>query len=382
MMLEAMMKAGLYIHVPFCRQACRYCDFFFTVSLKYRDAYVEALLKELAYRADELAGVEVDSFYLGGGTPSLLSERNLNRIMEMARTTYDISGDAEITIECNPDDLTASYCTVLKNAGVNRLSIGIQSFHNRDLELMRRSHSDKQSLVALANAASSGFENITIDLIYGIPGQTVKEWREHLSRISGLPVKHLSAYHLTFEPHTVFDHWRKKGRLIPVADEVSGEMYSTLRETMAGLEFEHYEVSNFAVSGWRSRHNQRYWTGEPYLGLGPSAHSYDGTARSWNIASLKGYVESVEKRSTPTDSEILTPEEKYHDTLITSLRTSRGISPMEIRNRCGQEPENWFRKKAGPRLQMGDLIETGGRMIIPPDRWLMCDHIIRELFMD
>jgi len=376
------MKAGLYIHVPFCRQACRYCDFFFTVSLQYQDAYVEALLSELEYRAGTLSGRVLDSLYLGGGTPSLLSGRNLDRIMEAVRTGYALAPDAEITVECNPDDLSVSYLKGLKNAGVNRLSIGIQSFHDRDLELMRRSHNAKQALAALERAGRAGFRNLTVDLIYGIPGQSESEWNENLQRVRGLPVMHVSAYHLTFEPHTVFEHWRKKGRLKPVDDELSERMYLLLRETLTGWGYEHYEISNFALEGGRSRHNQRYWNGEPYMGFGPSAHSYDGQTRSWNVASLKGYLKAVEDRTTPTGSETLTPGDRYHDALIMSLRTSQGVGREEIRVRCGARFEEWLIRKAGPLVEDGSLVEDGGRFIIPPGHWLMGDHIIRELFLD
>jgi putative oxygen-independent coproporphyrinogen III oxidase len=374
---------GLYIHIPFCRQACRYCDFYFTVSHHYQDQFTAALLKELEMRVpDQEEGEPLETLYLGGGTPSLLRPGNLKKIVEMVQRTYGFSKEPEISIECNPDDVGSSQLAMLRELGFNRISLGIQSFRDEDLKLMRRSHNAKQAQQAVHDAAAAGFDNITVDLIYGIPGQTVTHWKENIRKALELPVKHISAYHLTFEPGTVFDHWRKKGRIAPVPEDESVGMYRLLREELTGAGFEHYEISNFALKGWRSRHNQLYWSGRPYLGFGPSAHSFIGSSRHWNVASLKHYMNSLEKGSLLSEKEELTEKERYHDYLITSLRTSEGADLSLIRDRFGESVLKYFTEKSAKFLSDGLLIQKQGRVAIDPDGWLLADHIMRELFLE
>jgi oxygen-independent coproporphyrinogen-3 oxidase len=295
---------------------------------------------------------------------------------------YRFSADAEISIECNPDDLDASRLGSIREFGFNRLSVGIQSFRNEDLALMNRSHSAHQAVKAVQDAASAGFENITVDLIYGIPGQSSASWRENILRALELPVNHISAYHLTFEPGTVFDHWRKKGRIVPLAEDESVEMYRVLRKELTGAGFEHYEISNFAKKGWRSRHNLLYWSGEPYMGFGPSAHSYDGTRRYWNAASLNKYMKALGSGALDIETEELSTREKYHDYLITSLRTIDGADPGVIVSLYGSEAQEHFLDKAGRFVKEGLMIEQGDKFVIEPGSWLLADHIMRELFLD
>ena len=372
---------GIYIHIPFCRQACRYCDFFFTVSTKYQDEFTDTLLVELRERSGELKEMQSGSLYLGGGTPSVLSKRNMERILDTVYRYYRLDEDAERTIECNPDDLDRSSLVFLLEAGFNRISIGIQSFRDEDLALMRRSHGASQAISSVEDAAGAGFENINADLIYGIPGQTAESWERNLDQLLSMPVQHLSAYHLTFEPGTVFDHWRKNGRLMPVHEEESISMYRILRRRMVEAGFDHYEISNFAASGMRSAHNIRYWSGEPYLGFGPSAHSFDGENRSWNISSLKGYLAKGARGESVSESEILSDKEKYHDHLITSLRTSRGIDPQYLAEQFGEEIYAHFNRSVDSYLENGFLLFSAGRIIIDPDRWMLADHVVRDLFM-
>jgi oxygen-independent coproporphyrinogen-3 oxidase len=371
---------GLYIHIPFCRQACRYCDFYFTVSLKYQDEFVEALLLELEKRSAQYKGWEMGSLYLGGGTPSLLSYGNLMRIMEGVQRLYKISPEAEITFECNPDDLMPGRLQELKNAGINRLSIGIQSFVEQELQLMRRSHNAAQAVKSVEDAAIAGFKNTTVDLIYGIPGQTEEGWIQNISRALTLPVTHLSAYHLTYEPGTVFDHWRKKGKIVPVTDELSEKMYKILRLKLEESGFEHYEISNFAREGARSRHNQLYWSGDAYLGFGPSAHSFEGSQRSWNVSSLKDYMAGIAADLPINEYESLSNKEQYHDYLITTLRTTRGADPEFIRMQFGKELGDHFDDRSSRFITAGDMLYIGKRLVIDQERWLMADHIMRELF--
>lgn len=372
---------GIYIHIPFCRQACRYCDFYFIVSSQYQDHFTEMLLKEIESETAEQAGKRMQTLYLGGGTPSLLSAENLQKIVHGIRSGYAFSEDAEMTIECNPDDLDDSKLEKLLELGFKRISIGIQSFREEDLTLMRRSHSASQAAISVQKAFSAGFSNITIDLIYGIPGQTSEHWRDNILRALDLPVNHISAYHLTFESGTVFDHWRKKGRIAPVGEDESVKMYRLLRKELSGAGFEHYEISNFAKEGFRSRHNQIYWSGEAYLGFGPSAHSFNGSSRYWNVGSLKKYMKALAAGEAISEKEDLSAREQYHDYLITSLRTREGADPRIIRTRFGKELEDHFQLRADKFLKEGLMIDLGERKAIDPDGWLLADHIMRELFL-
>lgn len=374
--------AGIYIHIPFCRQACRYCDFFFSVSLQFRDNYVERLIGEIEKRAGYQEWETMDTLYFGGGTPSVLLPEHLDQILDTVNSNFSFRTDPEMTIECNPDDLDPVYLDFLKYRGFNRISIGIQSFHGKDLKLMRRSHDEEQARRCVNDAASAGFENITIDLMYGIPGQSTNEWEKTIQQALLLPVSHLSAYHLTYEPGTVFDHWRKKNRIVPLHEEKSVELYAILRRSMLSGGFDHYEISNFARNGLLSEHNMIYWSGKNYLGFGPSAHSFDGDIRSWNVSSLKKYLEGIEKNNKIHEVEDLSTEEKYHDYLITSLRTKWGADPEIIRKEFGSEILDHFNLRSSSYLEKGSMWKTGRKLAIHPDQWLITDHILRELFVD
>jgi len=373
---------GIYIHIPFCRQACRYCDFFFSVSLHYADEFVDRLVQEIELKGRSHTGDPMNTLYLGGGTPSLLSRKNLNKILESVHRHFTFRQDAEVTIECNPDDLDALFTDYLITSGFNRLSIGIQSFQEKDLLLMRRSHGAEQGVQSIEYAASAGFENITIDLIYGLPDQSDREWQENLSKAIALPISHLSAYHLTFEPGTVFEHWRKKGRIIPVHEEKSLHQFKVLREQMILAGFDHYEISNFALQGKMSEHNLIYWSGLPYLGIGPSAHSFEGSKRKWNIASLKKYMEGISLGKDISEYEHLSPQESYHDYLITSLRTKWGVDPVHIEHHFGNQFRKKFELNSKKFLKQGTMWKPEENIAIHPDHWLITDHILRELFMD
>jgi putative oxygen-independent coproporphyrinogen III oxidase len=374
--------SGIYIHIPFCRKACRYCDFYFSVSLHYMDQFVDALVEEIRIKGELNPGMSLDTLYLGGGTPSVLSASNMEKILEAILLHYSFRANPEWTVECNPDDLNGSTLKNLKQAGFNRLSIGIQSFQERDLLMMRRSHSAEQGEKAVRQAAEAGFSNISIDLIYGIPGQPLGEWEENIHKTLLLPISHISAYHLTFEPGTVFDHWRKKGRLAPVAEEESVEKFRILRKTLLPAGFNHYELSNFAKEGCMSEHNMLYWSGLPYQGFGPSAHSFDGKQRSWNISSLKAYMKGVVAGKKISESEKLSTMEQYHDYLITSLRTRWGADPEYIEKQFGAFIRKHFEKEARVFMLAGSMYRTEGKLAIDPDHWLITDHILRALFMD
>jgi len=373
---------GIYIHIPFCRKACRYCDFFFTVSLQYLDKFVDSLVEEIRQKGEIISGKSLETLYLGGGTPSLLSPLHLEKVLNAISRYFTFEQDPEWTLECNPDDLGRTSLKTLYQMGFNRLSIGVQSFHQKDLELMRRSHHAGQAVRGIKEAAACGFDHLTMDLIYGLPGQSIQEWEQNMETALSLPVDHLSAYHLTFEPGTVFDHWRKKGRLAPVAEEGSLEQYRIMRERLLPGGFDHYELSNFARKGNYSKHNMLYWTGQPYLGLGPSAHSFNGQQRSWNISSLKEYMERVASGRTIDETEQLTRKERYHDYLITSLRTKWGADPGYIEQAFGTAFRNHFEKQARAYLESGRMIPRNGRLAMDPKQWLITDHVLRALFMD
>jgi len=373
---------GIYIHIPFCRLACRYCDFNFSVSLHYLDNFVDALVKEIRKKGESNAGRSLETLYLGGGTPSLLSASQLEKILNAIHSYHTFQENPEWTIECNPDDLDRTTIKKLHQLGFNRLSIGIQSFLQRDLEIMRRSHTAEQAVSSVRQASSEGFDNITIDLIYGVPGQTSAEWEENIEKALSLPISHLSAYHLTFEPGTVFDHWRKKRKLLPVPEEKSVEQYKILREKLFSAGFDHYELSNFGRGALVSKHNMLYWSGLPYLGLGPSAHSFDGERRSWNISALKKYMDRITTGEDIGETEHLTSKELYHDYLITSLRTKWGADPVHIEETFGLQFRMHFETQAQAFLEHGSMIVRAGSLVIEPEHWLITDHILRTLFLD
>ena len=373
--------AGIYIHVPFCRQACRYCDFYFMVSLQYRDGYVEALLKELNLRAGDLQETPVTTVYLGGGTPSVLSRDHISRIMQQINQLYPVDPSAEITIEANPDDLDEVHLEMLKENGFNRLSIGVQSFHQHHLELMRRSHDAEQAVSSIWRAAGKGYDNINMDLIYGLPGLATSEWQEDVLKTMELPVQHISAYHLTYEPHTVFSHWKKKGRIRELPEEKSLEQYQLLRQITASNGFEHYEISNFAKQGFRSRHNSSYWSGKPYAGFGPSAHSFNGRERRWNIANLKKYINGISSGEPVFEQETLTNEDRYHDYLITTLRTKEGANLQYVQKEFGEKILDHLSREAVLFLRSGEIERAGDVIRMTPEGWLRSDLILQSLML-
>ncbi len=371
--------AGIYIHVPFCRQACRYCDFYFTVSLKYVDDYVDALLKEIVLKKNYLEQEEIETIYFGGGTPSVLSKKHLERILKLLHREFMLSINAEVTLEANPDDLSKSYLKGIREIGFNRLSVGVQSFHQDELSLMRRSHTEKQATESILNASKAGFDNINMDLIYGVPGLSMKKWDKNLQAAMGLPVQHLSAYHLSYEKGTIFDHWRKNGKLFEVDETISIEQYKMLREITGKNGYEHYEISNFAKEGHKSRHNTSYWENKPYLGLGPAAHSYNGEERSWNVSSVKKYIEKINTGGSFNEGENLTKMNRFNDYLIISLRTMRGADLEYIKTAFGKSLYEKLMLSANQHIESGLLQCKQEKLTIHPDNWLKADMIIRDL---
>jgi len=322
--------AGLYVHIPFCRQQCNYCDFHFTVSFKQKERVLAALKQEIKQRADEGENIIYQSVYIGGGTPSVLTPDELEDLFSLLYKHYKIQSRAEITIETNPDDLKPNFLKLLKNSTpVNRLSIGIQSFHDRDLQLMNRLHTATGALKSIEDSKAAGYSNINLDLIYGIPNALNKDWRNNLKVLEKLEIPHLSAYHLTIEPKTVFAYYRKKGMIKEMPEEESLRQFKTLMEFAGQAGYEHYEISNFAKSEFYSRHNLGYWTQKPYLGFGPSAHSFNGIKRRWNVANNTLYVQAIEKGIPDYYSwEEIDTSKAYNEYVLTSLRTIWGIKTL------------------------------------------------------
>ncbi len=324
---------------------------------------------------------ELQTIYFGGGTPSVLSPGEVEQIMGRIRKLFDISSDAEISFEANPDDLSREYLKGLKDSGINRLSIGIQSFRDEDLKLMRRSHSALQAIKAIENAQKLGFTNINSDLIYGIPGMTASQWEENLKILTGLGINHISAYHLTFEPGTVFDHWRKKKRIFPVEENESLKQFEILKSLTEKSGFIHYEISNFALAGFFSKHNLTYWKNQKYIGIGPSAHSYDGKRRSWNISSNKKYMEIILSGGhNYYESEELSNTDRYNEYILTSLRTMWGIDLNEIRSAFGDDYVKYTLNIAKDFLKRGLLIQEDEIIKISKNGIFLADQIMREFF--
>ena len=329
--------AGLYLHIPFCKQACHYCDFHFSTSLGLKSRLVSAMVRELELRRDYLApGTVLDTIYFGGGTPSLLSEAELGHLFEHIYRHFAVAPRAEITLEANPDDLSAAKLQELAAAGINRLSIGLQSFYEPHLRLMNRAHTAAESTTAVRRAQDAGFENISIDLIYGVPAPGHHVWEADLANAFALQVPHVSAYALTIEPGTAFGHRLQKGTFRAAPDEFVATQFEMLLAAMSAHGYEQYEISNFCRPGRESRHNGNYWRGVPYLGLGPSAHSYDGHNRQFTLANNPQYVAAVlERGEVPITLDLLTPTDRANEYLLTTLRTARGCDLAHLRTHHG-----------------------------------------------
>ena len=347
--------SGIYIHIPFCAKKCFYCDFYVTLSIKYKDDYLKAIFKELKLRKNYLKNDRIETIYFGGGTPSLLNSNELNLIIENINKYHKIKEEPEITLEANPDDLTIDYLKDLKKTPINRLSIGIQSFFDDDLQLMNRRHRAEDNKKAVINAQNIGFENITGDLIYGLPNMTSEKWKKNLKQFFDLKIPHLSAYHLTYEPNTVFKKFLKTGKIKEISEESSEDQFRTLMDITAEHDFLHYETSNFAKEGYFSKHNSAYWKQKKYLGIGTSAHSYDGDTRQFNIAKIKEYIDRVEANKTYYEREILSLADKYNDYIITTLRTIWGTDIDFINKNIGKVFSEFITERADVQIKSDHL---------------------------
>lgn len=367
--------AGLYFHIPFCKRACAYCDFFKEIGTARMEPLIAAMHRELDARVGYLDGEAVRTRYFGGGTPSLCASAAIRALLNHAAERFDCTRVEETTLEANPDDLTPRYLDDLLEAGIDRLSIGVQSFDDGCLKLMNRRHTAAQAADAVRTARQAGFRNITADLIFGVPGFGGESLRRSLDTLLRLDVQHISAYHLTVEPGTTFGRRMARGAFAPVAERISEEEFLLVHETLCKAGYEHYEVSNFALPGFRARHNAAYWHGEKYLGIGPAAHSFDGRERCWNVASVESYI-----AGEASENETLTERDRFNEYVLTRLRTAEGIDLMQIRDRFGAERARQLLLNAAASLDAGWLVRSGDRMALPPERFLVSDLVIEALF--
>ncbi len=373
--------SGIYIHIPFCKQACNYCDFHFSTSLQNKQSLIAAINNELTLRKDYLLDNKIETIYLGGGTPSLLSSSELLSIFETIHNLFSVDEEVEITLEANPDDLSKAYIKQLRETPVNRLSIGIQSFRDVDLKWMNRAHNSSEATNSVMDAASAGFNNISIDLIYGLPDLSLLDWQNNLKKAIALPVQHLSCYCLTIEPRTALAYQIKKGISKVAEDENAIAQFEWLIDYAAENNFEQYEISNFAKPGFYSRHNTSYWKGIPYLGIGPSAHSFDGASRQWNVSNNPLYIKAVESGKLEFTKEVLTTSEKYNEYVLTSLRTVWGVDLKIVQQHFGEEVLQHLKNEAAIYLLKGELKTENSHMYLTRKGKFIADRIASDLFI-
>ena len=374
--------AGIYIHIPFCESRCAYCDFYSTTLLRPREAYIETACRELKSRLHELGGEQIKTIYFGGGTPSTLTIEELGRICKCITDSMviDDMSNIEVTLEANPDDLTEDYVQGLRTLPINRISMGIQSFHDRTLHLVGRRHTATEAIEAVRRCQRLGLTNISIDLIYGLPGETLEDWSYSLDQAIALGVPHISAYHLTYEEGTRLWRMKEQGIVSPIDEEQSIAAFEMLRAKLLGAGYKHYEISNFALPNCHSRHNSSYWQGIRYIGIGPGAHSYDGTNRRWNLSNLSNYIATPEGEEVPHEIEHLSIEERYDERIITELRTAKGINLELLLNDFGEHYHTHLMNQAMPYIDRGQLIKTAdNHLSLTPESILISDAIMCDL---
>ncbi len=371
--------AGIYIHIPFCIQRCSYCNFFSVVSINLVNEVINAIIKELSIRKDYLKNEPVQTIYFGGGTPSLLTIQQIEKLLNTVYTNFPVEQNAEITFEANPDDLTKNYLFDLKEVGINRLSIGIQSFDDDKLKILNRRHNATQAHEAVREAQKAGFNNISIDLIYGLPFQSLDEWETDLDKAFSLSIQHLSAYGLTFEEKTLLSKQKEKKIIEPADEELMIKMYELLLEESSKKGFDAYEISNFSLPGFYSRHNSSYWNQTPYLGVGPSAHSYNGISRQWNVAAIQKYTEGILKNSSFYEQEILSLEDRYNEYVLLGLRTKNGINIDALEQNFGTELKDFCLENIKTFIDNEKAYRCGSFLRLNTKGKLISDTIIAQL---
>ncbi|WP_373516233.1 radical SAM family heme chaperone HemW [Pricia sp.] len=372
--------SGIYIHIPFCKQACHYCDFHFSTTMGKKKAMVSALQKELVFRKDEFNDEVVETIYFGGGTPSVLTMDELQSVFYTVFSNYKVSDSPEITLEANPDDLSLERIKDLATSPINRLSIGIQSFFDEDLKLMNRAHSAEEAENSIRQAKKY-FDTISIDLIYGIPDMSNARWKQNIEKALSFDIPHISSYALTVEPNTALANFIKKGIVKNVDDEVAEVHFHILSETLEAAGFESYEISNFGKQGYFSRNNTAYWQQKKYIGIGPSAHSYDGVRRGWNINNNPKYMRAIENGELPMETEILSTTDKYNEYVMTGLRTIWGVSLDRIVSEYGKKYREYLLKQAEKYREQHLLYLDGDTLLTTKKGRFLADGIAADLFM-
>ncbi|SBV92530.1 radical SAM family heme chaperone HemW [uncultured Dysgonomonas sp.] len=371
--------AGIYIHVPFCKTRCIYCDFYTRTDMSPKYNYVLAVCREIELRKDYISNEVVKTIYFGGGTPSQLSYGDFQKIFDTIRANFTVAPNAEITMEANPDDLDTKYLEMLRGLPFNRLSIGIQSFDDNELKFLKRRHSAERAIDAVSLCKSSGYNNISIDLMYGLPNQTMDIWQRNLEQAINLDVQHISSYHLIYEQGTRLYRLFKLGDVKAVDEDLSVQMFSTMIDRLAAAGFEHYEISNFARIGLYSKHNSSYWLGDRYLGLGPAAHSFDGQNRAWNVASISKYVEGIGQGSPVIEVEYLDKHTSYNDFILTGMRTMWGVNLTELESRFDTSMKNYCMKNVQRYINQGFVVNESNVLKLTREGIFISDGIMSDL---
>lgn len=374
--------SGIYIHIPFCKSRCAYCDFYSTTRPQLIGQYTDALIAEMELRKEKIYASTINTIYIGGGTPSQMAVENLRRIYDGLSRNFDLSSVEESTIECNPDDLSDSFLSGISTLPVNRISMGIQTFNDNTLRLINRRHTSSEAIEAVERCRKHGFRNISIDLIYGLPGQTIQSFRNDVSTALSLGVTHISAYCLSYEDGTRLTAMLRKGEISQVPEEECSEMFNLLCSMLKEAGYEHYEISNFCKPGYHSRHNSSYWDGTPYLGLGAAAHSFDGNCRSWNISDIDKYIIGVRDGAPLYEKEILSETEKRNEMVMLALRTSKGLDTEKMSGQFGQETAQKCIKSATPYIESGVMKFDGRTLKFSETGIFVSDDAISSLFED
>ncbi|WP_294628041.1 radical SAM family heme chaperone HemW [uncultured Bacteroides sp.] len=371
--------AGIYLHIPFCKTRCIYCDFYSTTRSELKSRYVQALCRELEMRKEYLKGERIETVYFGGGTPSQLEEEDFKLLFDTLQKCYGMEHCHEITLEANPDDLSAEYLQMLSSLPFNRISMGVQTFDDATLTLLKRRHNARTAVEAVNRCRQAGFRNISIDLIYGLPGETKERWESDLRQAIGLQVEHISAYHLIYEEDTPIYKMLKQHQVHEVDEDSSLEFFTSLIEMLQKAGFEHYEISNFCRPGKHSRHNSSYWKGIPYLGCGASAHSFDGATREWNVSSIDLYIIGIENGQRNFETERLDLTTRYNEFIITTMRTTWGTPLEKLKQAFGNELWEYCRNMAAPYLQNGKLEERDDALCLTREGIFISDSIMSDL---
>ncbi|WP_445431704.1 radical SAM family heme chaperone HemW [Chryseobacterium indoltheticum] len=372
----------IYIHIPFCKQKCSYCNFHFSTSLNFKDEMLDAMKKEIFLRKDELQNKNLQSLYFGGGTPSVLSADEIKSLIDEVLKHFSFNNDIEITLEANPDDLNSQFLKGLASSPVNRLSIGTQSFFDEDLKLMNRAHNASEAEGSIKRAQDFGFENLSVDLIYGSPTSNLEIWKENLSKTIALEVPHISSYALTVEPKTALENWISKGKVSNPKEEEQNREFYYMIDFLKDHGFNHYEVSNFAKEGFYSRHNSAYWKYQEYLGIGPSAHSYNGNdVRSWNVANNQQYIKKLNSNILAKETEILSQQDQFNEMIMIGLRTIWGVDLISLNQKFLPNILDKFNKEIQHKIGEGILKIEDKHLKIPEKHWFMADGIASDLFI-